>query len=359
MLTEATESTEGPLTAGLAKKEAKEVSFFNSFPRVVDSVPPRGNGAVVPVKPAKASSDLPVFQRKPENPPKVTVLSRPKTLEICAGSGGLSLALWKKGFDATGIDWQGNRHSTRIPLVTRDLTDPQQQKEVEEIRKSANAIHLAPPCGTASAARGFPLSEEDKAKGLPQPKPLRTLQEPWGKDNLSPQNQVKVDKANIIYLFCIQTIIWCCTRVPVIPFTLENPIRSLLWALPPMKEVIKKFKLALLNTHMCMLGSERRKESGILTNRPDVYANLVKHCDGTHEHKAWGAAWNPVTKKWGFATGEECEYPNPFCDCLANCLADHYDTEHRQAPKTRSKRPKPRQNRLRTRAQVGHQSRRL
>ena len=126
-----------------------------------------------------------------------------------------------------------------------------------------------------------------------------------------------------------------------------------------MKEVIRKFKLALLNTHMCMLGSERRKESGILTNRPDIYCDLVKRCDGKHEHKPWGAAWNPVTKKWGFATGEECEYPDPFCDCLAKCLADHYGTEPRQAPKTRSRRPKPRQNRLRTRAQVGHQSKRV
>ena len=160
-------------------------------------------------------------------------------------------------------------------------------------------------------------------------------------------------------MFCIQTIVWCCSQVPVIPFTLENPIRSILWLLPPMKKVIRQFKLVLLQTHMCMLGSDRRKESGILTNRPDIFSNLVKRCDGKHEHKPWGAAWDSVTGRWVFATGQECEYPDQFCDCLAQCLADHYGTEPRIAPKARSKRPKPRQNKLRTRAQVGHQSKRL
>ena len=295
------------LPAALAseKEGVKAVKFIKLCPRILGPVPLRGNSDVVPVQPAEASCAPPVFQQKPEKTPKVTVLNRLKTLEICAGSGGLSLALWKKGFDATGIDWQGNRHNTRIPLISRDLTDPQQQKEVEEIRQSTDGVHMAPPCGTASAARDIPLSEEDKAKGLPEPQPLRSKKEPWGKKDLSPYNQVKVDKANTFYKFCIQTIVWCCSQVPMIPFTLENPIRSILWLLPPMKKVIRQFKLVLLQTHMCMLGSNRRKESGILTNRPDIFNNLVKRCDGKHEHKPWGAAWDSVTGRWVFAIGQE------------------------------------------------------
>ena len=58
----------------------------------------------VPVTPVTASSTDPVFQLEPERPTEVTVQTRPRTLEICAGSGGLSLALWKKGFNATGVD---------------------------------------------------------------------------------------------------------------------------------------------------------------------------------------------------------------------------------------------------------------
>ena len=112
-------------------------------------------------------------------------------------------------------------------------------------------------------------------------------------------------------------------------------------------------------THMCMLGSKRRKESGILTNRPDIFGNLVRQCDGNHVHEKWGPMQDPLTGKWLFATGQECEYLTPFCECLAQCLADHYGTTPRRAPTDRTKRPKPRQSKLRTRAQVGFQSKRL
>ena len=85
---------------------------------------------------------------------------------------------------------------------------------------------------------------------------------------MSKHNRMKVDKANLIYLFCISTIILCCSQTPPVPFTFENPSRSFLWELPPMKEVIARFGLVILRTHMCMHGSKRRKESGILTNVP-------------------------------------------------------------------------------------------
>ena len=177
-----------------------------------------------------------------------------RTLELCAGSGGLSYALWKQGFNATGVDWLGNRHATKIPLILRDLTDPAQQKEVEELREGIDYLHMAPPCGTASAARGYGVSEEDKAKGAPEPVPLRSKQHPWGLPGLSEYNKMKVEKANAIYVFCISMIVWCCEHKPSIPFTLENPSRSWLWEIPPMKEVMKKFNLTLLHTHMCMHG---------------------------------------------------------------------------------------------------------
>ena len=106
-------------------------------------------------------------------------------------------------------------------------------------------------------------------------------------------------------------------------------------------------------------GSKRRKESGILTNRPDIFGNLVRQCDGNHVHEKWGPMQDPLTGKWLFATGQECEYHTPFCECLAQCLADHYGTIPRRAPADRTKRPKPRQSKLRTRAQVGFRSKSL
>ena len=102
-----------------------------------------------------------------ERSAKMIALNRPRTLEVCAGSGGLSYALWTQGYEATGIDWAHNRHATRIPILMKDLTDESQQKEVNKARNESAYIHGAPPCGTASLARNLKVSEEDKANGAP------------------------------------------------------------------------------------------------------------------------------------------------------------------------------------------------
>ena len=294
-----------------------------------------------------------------QKPPDVKAQPRPRSLEVCAGSGGLSHALWRHGFEATGIDWQGNRHTMKIPLLMKDLTDPAQQKEVEAIRDESDYVHMAPPCGTASEARNIKVSAKDRARGAPQPKPLRNARHPWGMPRLKEFDQMKVDKANTIYQFCINIIIWCCSQTPPVPFTVENPSRSWIWQLPPMKGAIARYNLVLLHMDMCMHGSQRRKRTGILTNSPQIFKSLEKGCDGQHSHAAWGPIQDPVSGRWSFATGQECEYPPVFCDRIAACIAEAKRTQTRAAPQMRTKRPKAPQSRLKTRAQVGHQSKRL
>jgi len=73
---------------------------------------PGGGRDVVDVTPAARPV---VFNREHVKTTDTEVQNKLRSLEICAGSGGLSLALWKQGFEATGIDWQGNRHATKIP----------------------------------------------------------------------------------------------------------------------------------------------------------------------------------------------------------------------------------------------------
>ena len=247
----------------------------------------------------------------------------------------------------------------RIPLLMKDLTDPTQQGEVLEELKSTAYSHMAPPCGTASLARNQRVSKEDKARGAPEPKPLRDANHPWGLPGLGSFDQMKVDKANAVYKFCITVIHWCCSQTPAAPFTLENPSRSWIWKLPPMIEVMERFKLSLLHMDMCMHGSKRKKQTGILTNYPEMFSPLVTTCDGNHSHEAWGPIQDPITGKWSFATEEECEYPPLFCDRIAECVAKHFDSLPREAPKIKNKRNKAPQSRLRTRAEVGHQSKRL
>ena len=172
-------------------------------------------------------------------------------------------------------------------------------------------------------------------------------------------DQMKVDKADTIYRFCIDIIIWCCSQTPPVPFTVENPSRSWIWQLPPMKGAIAKFKLVLLHMDMCMHGSKRRKRTGMLTDRPDIFGKFEATFDGGHVHQKWGPIQDPVANRWTFATGQEYEYPQIFCDRIASCVAKHLKTESRKAPASRKKRPKPPQQKLRVRAQVGHQSKRL
>ena len=228
----------------------------------------------------------------------------------------------------------------KIPFSMKDLTDPVQQKEVEAIRNTSDYVHMAPPCGTASEARNIKVSLSDQAKGAPQPKPLRNAQHPWGIPGLNEFDQMKVDKANTIYRFCIDIIIWCCSQTPPVPFTVENPSRSWIWQLPPMKGAMNKFKLAFLHMDMCMHGSQRRKRTGMLTNSPQIFKPLEKRCDGKHTHAAWGPTQDLVTGRWSFATGQECKYLPVFCDRIAARIAKDRQTETRAAPQMRTKRPK-------------------
>ena len=56
------------------------------------------------------------------------------------------------------------------------------------------AVHLAPPCGTCSKARGMPMPD-----GTPGPPPLRSLDFLLGVPDMSPGDRVKVEAANRLY----------------------------------------------------------------------------------------------------------------------------------------------------------------
>ena len=68
---------------------------------------------------------------------------------------------------------------------------------------SVHAVFLAPPCGTASAARFIELPNE-KA-----PRPLRTPEEPDGVSDLEGVELERVSAANILYAFTVEVIEKC------------------------------------------------------------------------------------------------------------------------------------------------------
>ena len=78
---------------------------------------------------------------------------RPIAMEVCCGHAGLSVSLQKRGWNFKPIDWVGNEHKTKIPVLNKDLTNPEQVEHVIRMVKRSSYVHIAPPCGTASKAR--------------------------------------------------------------------------------------------------------------------------------------------------------------------------------------------------------------
>ena len=140
--------------------------------------------------------------------------------EIFAGTARLSRAYAKRGFRVSSVDHTIKR-STRL-ITFLDLTkDEDLHFFLGFLEAKLNVlvyIHLAPPCGTASAAREVPVP------GCPQdmqPAPLRSKEFPDGSPGLTELNLLKVEKARAL----------CCATAVIIKFcvlhgilvSIENP----------------------------------------------------------------------------------------------------------------------------------------
>ena len=93
-----------------------------------------------------------------EEPPKKVAklldkqIYQPIALEVCCGHAGLSVQLQKQGWSVRPVDWIGNEHKTKIPVLNKDLTDTKRVEQVLRFIAKAGYVHAAPPCGTASKA---------------------------------------------------------------------------------------------------------------------------------------------------------------------------------------------------------------
>ena len=109
------------------------------------------------------------------------------TLELCAGSAGVSCELNKRGFTALGIDHARNRHKVKAPCAKVDLSAEGGHSVIRDmyLRSQVFFSWLAPPCGTSTLAREIPLTKKQLAAGMFQPLPLRSAEHPWGLPSLS------------------------------------------------------------------------------------------------------------------------------------------------------------------------------
>lgn len=102
-------------------------------------------------------------------------------IEVCAGSARLTKTCRKFGLRDLAMDKSTDR-SCGIDIITAE-----QDKLL--------LVFIAPPCGTASRARGRPI-KASLLNGRKAPQPLRSDLQPYGKGNLTGTEKLKTELAN-------------------------------------------------------------------------------------------------------------------------------------------------------------------
>lgn len=244
------------------------------------------------------------------------------TLELCAGSAGVTAALCNRGFTGIGVDQARNPHRPKAACAKIDLASAQGQQIIMDFIAFSVVFFswLGPPCGTASRAREIPLTWQQKQQGAPTPKPLRSAAFPRGLPNLQGLDKERVELANSIYDFCAAYIQHCLLNN--LYFAIENPRGSWLWSIAFYAALLLNPAIFVIDLQACSQGSERPKWTRIVTNMPEL-VRLRTLCPGispTHKHAPWGAALDAGL--WKFRTAEEAVYPALFCTNVADAACE-------------------------------------
>ncbi|CAL1169263.1 unnamed protein product [Cladocopium goreaui] len=87
--------------------------------------------------------------------------SVPFFVELCAGSAKLSDAVKQHGYHIIAVDHDKNRHAPRCKIIQLDLSHEHAWDMLDFLleRVTISGVHIAPPCGTCSKARGIPMKD--------------------------------------------------------------------------------------------------------------------------------------------------------------------------------------------------------
>ena len=244
------------------------------------------------------------------------------TLELCAGSAGVTSALCNRGFTGIGVDQARNPHRPKAACAKIDLASAQGQQIILEFIAFSVVFFswLGPPCGTASRAREIPLTWQQRQQGAPTPRPLRSAAFPRGLPNLRGLDKERVELATSIYDFCAAYIQRCLLKG--LYFAIENPRGSWLWTIAFYAALLLNPVIFVIDLQACSQGSDRPKWTRVVTNMPEL-VKLRTICPGispTHKHAAWGVAI--VSGQWKFRTAEEAVYPALFCKNVADAVCE-------------------------------------
>ena len=223
-------------------------------------------------------------------------------LELCAGSAQLSRCFIEAGYDCLPVDHKQNRFHSFAKVCNLSLTEQSTWDYLEGVVRDHHVdyVHIAPPCGTCSAARQIQTAPSD-------PKPLRSEQYPMGLPNLTSADANRVRAANAIYIG-MAAFVTFLTALKVL-WSIENPGNSWLWKLPCMVPIVKLGSFYLFDA--CVYGGERKTLKCFLSNIKS-FVHLCQRCNGGHPHKPFGKIRRPDGSTY-FATKEEAAYPRALC----------------------------------------------
>ena len=176
--------------------------------------------------------------------------------------------------------------------------------------------HWGPNCRTFSRARGRPITLKGKGK-VRGPARVRSEDQPWGLDNISRQDQIKVRQDNKMAKRALSSLE--TTHRQGGYAGLEHPYDSLLWYTPEAERVRSLPGFMVSTWSQCCFGGRRTKWTSLLHNSRRVHQ--VMHnptCNCTHQepyrvHQTSGGLH--------FDTSDESEYPWRMCQAYASAIA--------------------------------------
>ena len=237
------------------------------------------------------------------------VASLTSALILFSGCEKLTAAIRKIGMGSVAVDRSAQRTSGPVAILdlTRDEDLQYLLKFIESEKDNIMLVHMAPPCGTASAARNRRYKALEGA-GYELPVPLPSLR---GLD------ASKVLSANCLYNATLM-IAKLCIRLQI-TVSIENPHNSLFWDTDPIKELLQLCPGKTNVFDSCMMGGDRDKATTWWCS-DDLFDSFNLRCNKQHTHKPWTPT--VTAKGLQFPTASEASYPELLCERVAHLVQD-------------------------------------